>query len=130
MMGGGRGLIHSKVILVPQKIFSKIFNFWPNVWKVLSKCIPGLHKIRFLLHFHVCCFSNNRYEWIKFFLWCIYILSLKSTKQNNLDLDQKPHWIFLLFFAVDYKLWKSQSFVSVLLKMVLFKMAVCKVASS
>ena len=39
-----------------------------------------LFKIHFLLHFHVYCFRNNKYEWIKNFMSCIFILSFKSKK--------------------------------------------------
>ena len=68
---GGGVVIPSKVILVPQKILNKTSTFWPNVPKILSKCISELpwhnwHKIHLLLHFHACSFSNNSFKWIIF----------------------------------------------------------------
>ena len=44
-MGGG--IIHSKVILLPEKILNKTSNFCPNVSKVLSKCILELAQDTF-----------------------------------------------------------------------------------
>ena len=84
-MGAGGGVMLSKVILVPQRTLNKTSTFWPNAPKILSKCIPELpwqnwHKIHFLLHFHACSSSNNSFEWINFFMWCIYILSFKLVK--------------------------------------------------
>ena len=60
-MGGA--VIHSKVILVPQKILNKITQ------QVYSR------RIHFLLHFYACTFSNNRHEWTHFFMWfmCFYV---------------------------------------------------------
>ena len=33
--------------------------------------------------------------------------------KKNLDIGQNPYWISLFFFALNYKHWKSQSFVIV-----------------
>ena len=98
--GGGtsknEGVIHSKVILVPQKILDKTSTFWPNALKILSKCIfQNWHKIRLLLHFHACYFSNNTYECNKtFFVVYLYF---------EFQIGQKPYWISLFFFALNYK---------------------------
>ena len=83
-MGVG-DVILFKLILVPQKIPNKTSTFWLDAPQKISKCIPELqwqnwHKILFLLHFHVCTSSNNSFEWIHFFMWCIYILSFKLGK--------------------------------------------------
>ena len=58
----GRGVIYSKLILVPQVILYKISTLNQCLKNTYSKCIPELLKIYFLLHFHVCCFSIDRYE--------------------------------------------------------------------
>ena len=36
-----------------------------------------------------------------------------SNQKNNCDIGQKSYWISLFFFALNYKHWKSQSFVNV-----------------
>ena len=118
-MGGGRGVILSKVILVPQKILSKTSTFWPNTPKILSKCIPELswqnwHKIHFLLHFHAWNFSNNSFKWINFLcavlFWvsnCLKIgqlvtsFNVKKVKQKPLEvcITWKVFWNFTSFQA-------------------------------
>ena len=45
------GNIHSKVILVPQKILNKTSYFWLNASKILSKCIPELARDTFSFTF-------------------------------------------------------------------------------
>ena len=131
MGGGGEGwVIQSKVNLVPQKIFNETSNFWPNVSKILSKCIPELAQQvysrtgkRHILRFHVCCFSNNRYDWIKIFMWYLYFEF--QIKKKYLNIGQKPYRISLFFYVFNYKHWRSLSFVKVLLEI-----AVCKATSS
>ena len=39
-----------------------------------------------------------------------------SNEKNNRDIGQKPYWTSLFFFALNYKHWKSQSFVNVFYK--------------
>ena len=52
---GGRSkngwVIHSNIILVQQKMFNKTFNFWSDVSKILSKCIPELAQDTFSFAF-------------------------------------------------------------------------------
>ena len=133
----GRALILSKVILVSQKILNKTFTFWPNAPKIRSKCILELswhnwHKIYFLLHFHACSFSNNSFEWIIFFMWCIYIVSFELFK--NWSSVSKALWNFFLFLRIELQtvitIW---IIVSLLLmcsvKMLFLKKAVCKADS-
>ena len=133
----GRALILSKVILVSQKILNKTSTFWPNAPKILSKCIPerswnNWHKIHFLLHFHACSFSNNSFEWIIFFMWCIYIVSFELFK--NWSSVSKALWNFFLFLRIELQtvitIW---IIVSLLLmcsvKMLFLKKAVCKADS-
>ena len=50
-VGGGEELIHSEVILVPQKILNKTSNFWPSISRILSKCIPELVQDTFTFTF-------------------------------------------------------------------------------
>ena len=59
--GGGGGVIHSKVNLAPQKM-QKPLTFDSMSQKSSASVLQKWHKIEFLLNFHVCCFSNNRYE--------------------------------------------------------------------
>ena len=115
--GGEGGVILSKLILVPQKILNKSSTFWPNAPKILSNCIPELpwqnwHKIHFLLHFHACCFSNNSFEWISFFMCCIYILSFKLFKIRQVS-SLKSLIEFLSFSSLwiinNYKQFELQS---------------------
>ena len=63
--------------LAPQKM-QKTFDSMSQ--KSSASVLQKWRKIEFLLNFHVCCFNNNRYEWIKIFMWCIYIFSFKSKK--------------------------------------------------
>ena len=79
-------------------------NFCLNAPKILSKCIPELpwqnwHKIHFLLHFHACSSSNNSFESINFFMWCIYILSFKLVK--NWSSWSKALWNFFIFLRFE-----------------------------
>ena len=58
------GLIHSKVILVPQKIqryLTKLPPFDPMPQEYSASVFQNWHRIHILLHFHACSFSNNRY---------------------------------------------------------------------
>ena len=89
-----------------------------NNFQLLTKCFKNTQEVysrtgtRYIF-LYVYCFSNQRYEWIKNFTWCIYIFSFKSKKKKKLDIGQKPYWISLFFFALNYKHRKSQSFVNV-----------------
>ena len=105
-----RGVIHSKVVLVPQKVLNKTSTFWPNAPKILSKCIPDWHKIHFLLHFYACSFSNNRYEWI-IFLCGIYILSFKFVKNwSNWSKALLSFFVFIRFeLQTIIKIWSIVS---------------------
>ena len=113
-MGVG-GVIHFKVILVPQKILNKTSNLWPNISKILVasvfqnwQIITSKDYISIIrLHFHICCFSINKYEWMKNF-YGVFMFWV-SNQKNNLDIGQKPYRIPLLFFALSYSHWKSQS---------------------
>ena len=68
-MDGGRskngGVIHSKVILVPQKILSKASQVSkgqtldPVSQKYSASVFQNWHKIHFLLRVIVYCFHNN-----------------------------------------------------------------------
>ena len=90
--GGGEKVMHSKLILMPQMIINKNLHFWPNLSKILlTSVFQNWHKIYFLLHFHVCCFSINRYEWMKFFYGGL--IFWVSNQKDNVDIVQKPHWI-------------------------------------
>ena len=59
------------------------------------------------LHFHVCCFSINRYEWIKFF-YGMFILWV-SNQKKYFWYWSKALLNFFTFFALNSKHWKSQS---------------------
>ena len=50
-------------------------------------------------------------EWLKFFYGVL--IFWVSNQKNNLDIGQKPYWISLLFFTLNYKHWKSQPSVTV-----------------
>ena len=64
--GGGRGVFQKLIntgATKAQKILNKTSKFGPNVSKILiASAFQNWHKMRFLLHFHVCCFSINRYK--------------------------------------------------------------------
>ena len=45
------------------------------------------------------------------FLWDVCI-SWVSNQKHNFDIGQKPYWISLFFFALNYKRWIDQSFVN------------------
>ena len=133
-MGPG-GVIFSKVILVPQKILNKTSTFWPNAPKILSKCIPELpwqnwHKIHFLLHFHACSFSSNSFEWIIFFMWCIYILSLKLFKNwSSWSKALVNFFLFLRFEAIKTNWIIVTLLLMCSVKKLFLKMTVCKAVS-
>ena len=130
-------MILCKVILVSEKILNKTSTFWPNAPKILSKCIPDFswhncHRMHFLLHFHACSLSNNSFEWIIFFMLCIYIVSFELFK--NWSSVSKALWNFFLFLRIELQtvitIW---IIVSLLLmcsvKMLFLKKVVCKADS-
>ena len=96
---GGGGLINSKVILVPQKYLTKLQTFDPMSQKYPANVFQNWRKTHFLLHFHVCCFSNHRYEGVSRGVFTLRV----SNQNNNLDIGQKPYLISLFFFALYYK---------------------------
>ena len=106
ILGGGGNLFQSN--FGTKRYLTKLSTFDPVFQKCSISVFQNWHNIHFLLHFHVCCFSNNRYEWISTFLWCIYILSSKSKKYSW-------YWskALLNFFAMNYEHCKSQSFLNV-----------------
>ena len=70
--------VHSSFI--DNRRFSKFVYYELDTWSedlntgsTLDTCLFGTVKMHFLLHCYVYCFSNNRYEWIKNFMWCINI---------------------------------------------------------
>ena len=87
---------------MPQKILKKTSNFWPSVSKILSKFIPELAQDTFSFIFHVCCFSNNRYEWKKFRGAFIFRVSNQKKKKKNYE--------FLCFSLLWIKGTKKVSF--------------------
>ena len=146
IMGGWKNIIingwvrHNSGLdlkMVRQKILNKTSTFWPNAPKILSKCIPELpwqnwRKIHFLLHFHARSLSNNSFEWIIFFMWCIYILSFKLFK--SWSSWSKALLNFFLFLCFE---WKTIITIWIIVSLLLMwsvnklflKMAVCKAAS-
>ena len=131
------GEILSTVILVPQKILNKTSTFRSNAPKILSKCIPELpwqnwHKIHFLLYFSACSSSNNSFEWINFFMWCIYILNFKLVK--NWSSWSKAVLNFFVFLHFEIKtiitIWIMVSLLFMcFVKKMFVKMGICKAAS-
>ena len=65
IMGGrlknleGGGVIHSKVVSLPQKILNKTSDFRPSVSKILSKCIAGLAQDTFSFTFPFLLFQSG-----------------------------------------------------------------------
>ena len=53
------GVIHTKVILVSYKILDKTSIFWPNISKILSKCITELTQDKFSFTFPCLLFQSG-----------------------------------------------------------------------
>ena len=97
--GGGGGwkiLTFNRWVMYNGRVDLKMGGGW-ELMPPLTKRIPELAQ-HFLLHFHACSFSNNSYAWISFFMWCIYILSLKLvTNWSNWLKALLNFFVFLCF---------------------------------
>ena len=128
-MEGGGGLWHwgdggefiQKEFWCNKRYLTKLPTFNPMSQKYSASIFQVWHKIHFFLHFHVCCFSNNKCEWIKLFMCYIYILSFKSKKKILI-------LVFLRFEIINTEKVRLLFLCSA--KKVFLKMAFCKAASS
>ena len=95
-MGEGGWVIHSKVILThcvknTQQVYSRTglkHIFFYNSMFVVSAII-GMNELK---------------------ISCGVFIFWVSNQKSNVDIGQRPYWISLFFFTLNYKHWISQSF--------------------